>query len=192
MDESLEYLNKQIELLKTQMSQLFSELALKEDRLCKLEEKQRKKNKKDISNDLKFREFKENFLRSEPNNRTDPFTNEELVLWFVYCKYNHNNKNLERVNTFEELYKRCKAIEIVIEHFKEMWKNQPEVGEDLIDERARLKAKIYLEYMAYAVEFTKTEKNHYTVCSQWALNQFAHEIGSWQQIKNISDKEITE
>lgn len=191
LDNFFVYINKKIQNQEEEIRSLKSQVEFLIVEYNKETDKRKKKSKKDLEREMQLQDYKEQFLKSEPNNRNDLFTNEELALWFVYCKMNYHKGDLERINTWNELYKRSRGgIQNVINWFIELGKNT-DVNDEELDEFSRKKAKLYLEYMA-VIELEGMDKNHYTVCSDWCLNLYGSKTGNWQRIRKIKDEPLNE
>jgi len=172
-------------------SQKDAEFESLQERLYDLEEKKKQRTKKNVESLVELQEFKENFIISQPEQRTDPFSDEELVLWYVLMKIKKNPSETERITNFSELYKRVSKIKIMYEHFLEMGKNI-NIPEDKLELFARSRCKNYLEYCVFAVDENNKQNEFYFVTSQYCLNKYSANIGSWQKIKNIDDSPAEE
>lgn len=170
---------------------LDKELTYLGSRLSALEEKRRSRDKSTFNWAVALENMKQDFLRSEPNQRHDSFSDFELVFWYSYVV--SQTPYPEKLTTYAELTKRVSKVKAVIKYYIE---NSPDGIPEDKEAWARIRTKQFLEYMALAVGSYDTksgEKKHinfYIACSDWAMNNYGHLVGSWQKLKNLDDKPL--
>lgn len=170
-----------VKLLEDRFSALQTEI---ED----LKEKQRKKAKKEFTDQMKLEDLKRDFIESNPESRTDPFTNWELVFWAGFVLSNTNRR--EKIDSIAEVAKRGYRIQGIVDFFKESYDGDDEIA----NAWARNKTKYYLEYVLlnYPTFTSKggatTAMTFYVATSDWAVNNWHSRVSKWVQERSIEDK----
>lgn len=164
-------------------------LAAVEERLDKLSVKATKKAKSEFTSAMKLAEAKQIFLDSRPHDRTDPFTDWELVFWASYLLSKTSRR--EKLDNVAEVAKRAVKIKGLVEHFSRQYyeANVPNVSGEDADIWARNKVKLFLEMVL--LQYPKAGDKpmvFYMAVSDWAVNTFGSKLASWQQVSKFEDK----
>lgn len=157
-----------------------------EERISDLEKKRQRETKNYNINAAKFDEFKRDFQAGNPHNRTDPFSIEELVLWASYILKDGPRRE---ILNHTEFYKRVKSVKKIIEYYKAPLVEQSRLETDA-DILARLRTRDYLEFTLLSVKVGGENIGFWQATSDWALNQFGNEVGSWQKYKDLPDEPL--
>jgi len=171
---------------------LEKEVELQREELDVLREKRRKIAKKEFTDTDKLTEMKTIFLRSEPHNRQDPFSNWELVFWASYLLSNTSRR--EKLDSIGEVAKRGHKIQKIVEFYiaglKRMY---PDELPQTLDAKARSQVKNFLEYVLLTHETLPTKNGpvpmgFYIAISDWSVTQFSSKVASWNQSHQIEDR----
>lgn len=176
--------------LRKYLDDRFSALQVEID---ELKEEKKKRGKKQTSETLNLMALKQEFINSKPYERTDPFTNWELVFWasLILSK----TPRREKLDSIAEVAKRGNRIQKLVDFYLQQYKDG--INEDIpvkqYDRMARIKVKNYLEYvlLEHPDIPNKTGKApmvFWAAMSDWAINNFSSRILGWTQTRQIKDE----
>jgi hypothetical protein len=154
-------------------------LDAQEKRLEKLENIRKKIAKKEFTDEMKLSEMRQIFKESRPHDRTDIFTDYELVFWWSYLLW--QNKRTDKVDNMREMGIRISKLKNLYKFYQEQHPNQT-------DEFYRNRIKMYLELCAN----TSQIDNFHQALSDFWISQLSNKIGAWQQVKTIDDTPLGE
>jgi len=185
MADDINLLREEIRVLRNQVEQLCVSVA-------EIQEKSRAKNKKDLSNKIELTIHKQDFIDSNPEERTDPFTNFELVFWASYIL--RKTPRREKIDTYAEIGKRVKRIKEVIKFFVDS-PNLSEIDETEKENRARKMTKDFLEYVLTEIpEYKKgTEMvpmTFWPAVSDWSISNNISKMLQWQRDRKLDKYDV--
>lgn len=161
-----------------------------EYQLAELQDKAQKKRKKDFTAFINLEEMKLAFLETQPENRTEPMNNWELVFWASYVL--SRTERREKLDSLAEVAKRSSKIRAIVQYVIDNLKL--ENIEDLqVEDKARLVVKDYLEFVLTTNKTLKTKDGdvpftYWIAVSDWAVNNFMPRLAAWRQSRYIEDK----
>jgi hypothetical protein len=185
MADDINLLREEIRILRNQVERLCVSVA-------EIQEKSRAKNKKDLSNKIELTIHKQDFIDSNPEERTDPFTNFELVFWASYILRKTSRR--EKIDTYAEIGKRVKRIKEVIKFFVDS-PNLSEIDETEKENHARRMTKDFLEYVLTEIpEYKKgTEMvpmTFWPAVSDWSISNNISKMLQWQRDRKLDKYDV--
>jgi len=175
MDDELKLLKEELKQINSRARELRTIIAEKE-KLVKGEE-----TKFSLDAD------KRKFWNSRPQDRTDAFTDWELVYWSSYLLANTPRREI--LSSVGEVAKRAKRIRKIVDYYME---NFPIDGDkDHANNLARNLTKDYLQYVLWYVPSWKSAKGvvpmtFYPATSDWAVNNYGSKAFTFSKEKQLT------
>lgn len=171
--------------IKEKITQLEARVANLEAILAEKIKPVKPRKKKSEDEKISLDKFKRTFWNSIPQDRTDPFTDKELVLWASYLLANTSRREI--LNSWAEIGKREKRIKKIIEYYVEQYvleNGHKDVDYIEQDKYARLKTKEFLQYMLWEAPpmLSKTGPQpitFYIATSPWAINTYGVKVKAY-------------
>lgn len=145
-------------------------------------------NKKVVKPKYDLEADKRKFWNSRPQDRTDPFSDWELVYWASFLLANTSRR--EKLTSTGEVAKRAKRIRELIQYYKEQY---PIDGDPAnADKLAREQVKDYLHYVLWYVPTWISKDGpvpmtFYVATSDWAVNNYAAKVFTFRQEKQLKE-----
>jgi hypothetical protein len=175
--------------LRKYLDDRFSALQIQID---ELQEEKKKRKKKNISETLNLMALKQEFIDSKPYERTDAFTDWELVFWASLVLSKTSRR--EKLDNISEVAKRGNRIKQLVDFYTNgIREDNPKMLVRDCDSRARIKVKDFLEYVLLEhpdipTKDGKTPMLFWGAMSDWSINNFSSRIMGWKQTREIEDK----
>lgn len=182
-------MNDELDKLKAELKKLRAEFRVKERQLKNIiAEKEAFVKGEKIKFDLD--KAKRQFWLSVPQDRTDPFTDWELVYWASYLLATTNRKEI--LNSVAEVAKRAQRVKPIIQYYGDMVKTIDPVAKDTF---GRIKTKEYLKYVLWEIPEFKTKDGpkpmtFYVATSPWAVNNYGPKVFSYSKEQAIIDSMV--
>lgn len=189
-EQEIQALKDENDILKINFTVLESRIDELEQQVSGFLEKQVKKTRSENNSRMWLETAKSDFLESEPERRTDPFTDHELVFWSSYVLRDTPRK--EKLTAFSEIGKRAKRIKELVKFFSDKYSGHLKTEKEK-DAYARQLIKAFLQhFLTRFTTFGKEGKpnNFWVATSDWAINNYSQNIEMYQQISHLPDESL--